>query len=184
MPAFFCLTEKMRKSSIMTRPLFILFVLFITSLAVSGQGPVPKFSRYPVKVQKARVTKIDFKKNPDARSMRTRLSEGLRGGVNFAGHYVLVGWGCGTGCISGAIIDAASGMVYWPEQFNAMGTGITATGYVDKPVEYKKNSRLLIITGSPGTANDNAPDRPRGTYYYQWKNNKLRLVKFLKSETE
>jgi len=171
----------MRKSSIMKRPLMILFVLFITGLAVSGQNAVPKFSQYPVKVQKAKVTKIDFKKNPGARGMRTRLGEGLREGVNFAGHYAIVGWGCGTGCISGAIIDTSTGIVHWPEQLYAMGTGYAETGYVDKPIEYKKNSRLFILNGAPGQADENAPDKPRGIYYYVWKKNSLHLLKFVKS---
>jgi hypothetical protein len=110
--------------------------------------------------------------------MRTRLSEALANGVNFAGHYIVAGWGCGTGCISGAIIDARNGNVYWPLPLYALGVWYEGDSYVDRPVDYRKNSRMLVITGSPGVK-DNQPDNPNGKYFYEWRGNQLRLVKFI-----
>jgi hypothetical protein len=147
-------------------------------MTVTTAAQRPAFSAYAVSVEKARVRAIDFKASPDAKSFRTRLSAAIKEGVNFAGHYIVVGWGCGTGCISGAIIDAKNGRVYWPIQFYAMATGIDGNDYVDKPVEYRKNSRLLILRGSPGVK-DNDPEKPSGEYYYEWRNNDLRLVKLI-----
>lgn len=40
---------------------------------------------------------------------RTRTREAMAGGVNFAGHYVVATWGCGTECESGHIVDARTG---------------------------------------------------------------------------
>jgi hypothetical protein len=168
----------MRKFAFMKRIFAILFFVSILAFAANAQS-TPKFSAYAATVEKARAKSIDFKRNPDARTFRTRLSEALHGGVNFAGHYVVAGWGCGTGCISGAIIDARTGNVYWPEQFNAMAAWYGESEYVDKPVNYRKNSRLLIITGVPGQKEDNAPEKPSGIYSYEWKNNRLRQVKFV-----
>jgi hypothetical protein len=166
----------------MTNVFLIAVITGVIAVSVNAQtGQAPSFRRYPVAVEKARVRTIDFKKNPDARSFRTRLSEGLKGGVNFAGHYTLVGWGCGTGCISGAIIDARKGNVIWPEQLNAIGVWYGGDEYADEPVAFKKNSRLLIISGSPGVANG-AAEKPQGLYYYEWKNDRLRLVKFVKKD--
>ena len=96
--------------------------------------------------EKARAKAIDFKKNPDARSFRTRLSEALHRGVNFAGHYAVAGWGCGTGCISGAIIDARTGNVFWPEQFNAIGVLYSEGEYANV-----NPSEPLIILGEVDT---------------------------------
>jgi len=169
----------------MKRPLFTFFAVTILGVSNFGQSnPDPKFIAYPATLEKAKAKSVDFKKNPDARTFRTRLTEGLRGGVNFAGHYIVVGWGCGTGCISGAIIDGRTGEVFWPEQFNALGVWYGADSYVDQPVAYKKNSRLLIITGVPGEKSEDAPDRPSGVYYYEWKNNRLRQIKFVTKPTE
>ncbi len=42
---------------------------------------------------------------------RTRLREASRKRPNFAGHYVLATWGCGTSCTLGAAIDAKTGRV-------------------------------------------------------------------------
>lgn len=164
----------------MRRRLLLTFLLLSVCYSVLGQNDaVPKFSEFPATVERTEARAIDFKKNPDARTFRTRLSEALRGGVNFAGHFVVAGWGCGTGCISGAIINARTGNVFWPEQFNALGVLYSDGNYADPPVEYKKNSRLLVIHGIPGEATDDAPSKPSGDYYYEWKNDRLRQLKFV-----
>lgn len=164
----------------------LLLVFLIVSLVVTSvaqQTKKPTFSGYPVTVEKARVRSIDFKNEPDARAFKTRLTQAIRGGVNFAGHYVVAGWGCGTGCISGAIIDARNGKVYWPLPLYALGVWYDGASYVEKPVEYRKNSRLLIIRGSPGVK-DNDPEKPNGEYHYDWSGNELRLVQFFPYKAE
>jgi hypothetical protein len=160
----------------MRRFALVVLMAFATSVAVSAQRP--SFGRYPAAVEKARARAIDFKFSPDARLFKTRLSTALKGGINFAGHFVVAGWGCGTGCISGAIIDARNGRVHWPVQLYAMATGIDGDNYVDKPVEYRKSSRLLVLRGSPGVKDGDA-EKPNGDYYYEWRNNDLRLIKFI-----
>ena len=48
------------------------------------------------------------------RAFRTRLTDGVRRGPNFAGHFTIVTWGCnGTGCVAGVVIDVRTGRVYW-----------------------------------------------------------------------
>jgi len=163
----------------MKRPFYIAAIIFLLTFPVLSQkNKIPAFSQYRAKVEKARARGIDFKRNPDARTFRTRLSEALAGGVNFAGHYVVAGWGCGTGCISGAIIDTRNGNVFWPEQFGGIGVWYGNDGYADEPVKYQKNSRLLVILGIPGVK-QGQPDKPSGEYYYDWTNNHLRLIKFI-----
>lgn len=164
----------MKGPSCVAASLCLLFALPL----FAQNGKVPTFGQYPAKVERARARSIDFKRNPDARTFRTRLTEALSGGVNFAGHYAVAGWGCGTGCISGAIIDTRTGNVFWPEQFGGIGVWYGKDDYADEPVKYHKNSRLLVIVGVPGVK-EGQPDKPSGEYYYEWVNNSLRLIKFI-----
>ena len=45
------------------------------------------------------------------RSYRTRIQEGVRAGVNFAGHYRIIEIGCGTSCRFAYVVDLATGEV-------------------------------------------------------------------------
>jgi hypothetical protein len=166
----------------MKRAAAIAYLLLLLSLAVFGQrAKVPAFGQYPVKVEPARVKTIDFKNSPGAGTFRTRLREALAGGVNFAGHYVVAGWGCGTGCISGAIIDTRNGRVYFPEPFHDIAVWYDDSGYTDEPIKYRRNSRLFVVSGISGEQEERSDSENQwGDYYYEWKNNSLRLVKFIK----
>ncbi len=165
----------------------VMFCVVVLSLGISAYAQKtgePEFAKYPSRVETARAKSIDFKNSPGASSFRTRLAEALRRGVNFAGRYIVTGWGCGTGCISGAIIDARTGRVYFPEQLGGMGTAVKDDGnYVDEPVRYKKNSRLLVIEGVPATHPEGRDERPSGIYYYEWTNNRLRLIRSVPQKT-
>jgi len=167
----------------MKRQLLIFLVVAAFGGAIYAQRAVPKFSQYPSKVEKTRVKAINFKKNPDARTMRTRLTAAMSGGVNFAGHYILTGWGCGTGCTNAAIIEARTGDVIWPDQFANIDARY-GEGYSDVQLEFKNNSRLLVIHGRPGSRSENVKDRGAGDYYYEWKNNRLYMLKFVAVPTQ
>ena len=55
----------------------------------------------------------DFARRDRAFAMfRTRITDGMRKGVNFDGRYALVQFGCGTGCVSVDVADLATGRVY------------------------------------------------------------------------
>jgi hypothetical protein len=47
----------------------------------------------------------------EAYNFRTRLREAAQEDVNFAGHYRVAIWGCGTSCVHGAVVDVISGHV-------------------------------------------------------------------------
>lgn len=72
------------------------------------------FARYPVtEIYKSPVQLPDFGHRDRAFSMfRTRIREGMHQGANLAGHYALVGWGCGTECLIFVVGDVASGEVF------------------------------------------------------------------------
>ena len=49
---------------------------------------------------------------PTQREFRTILRNGARKGPNFAGHYTVVEWGCGSNCVVFAVVDARNGEVH------------------------------------------------------------------------
>ena len=157
-----------------------ILILFAVVTTLGQKGRVPAFAQYPAKVEKARTKAIDFKHSYGADTFRTRLTNGLRGEVNFAGHYIVVGWGCGTGCISGGIIDARNGRVYFPNAFHDIGVWYDDNGYTAEAVKFRKNSRLFVISGISGDQEERSDDNKIwGDYYYEWKGNGLSLIKFV-----
>jgi hypothetical protein len=177
-PAFLFFAGMVRKLPLMKRSMILACLVFGLGISAFAQkARVPTFGQYHATVEKATAKSIDFRRSPDAWSFRTRLKEALRGGVNFAGRYIIAGWGCGTGCISGGIIDARTGRVYFPEPLGGLGAGTADDdeGYVEQPVRYQKNSRLLIITGVPAIQIE-GKELPMGEYFYEWRNNRLRLI--------
>jgi hypothetical protein len=46
---------------------------------------------------------------------RTQIREQAQKGPNFAGHFTLANWGCGSPCLEFVIINAISGAIYDPD---------------------------------------------------------------------
>jgi hypothetical protein len=90
----------------------------------------------------------------------TRLRQGAAEGPNFAGHYTMVTWGCGTGCQVAAVVDARTGRL--SEQ-----TLLTAGG-----LQFRRDSRLLY-------ADAPMPEQPAdcascGTpAFYEWRDGRI-----------
>ena len=78
------------------------------------------------------------------KAYRTRLSEASRQKANYAGHYVLTTWGCGTECSVGAAIDVTTGKVVW---FPATICCARNTDANFEPVIFHFNSRLIVFSG-------------------------------------
>ena len=106
-------------------------------------------------------------KTPAQRSFHTAIREGAAKGPNFAGHYTIVTWGCGSGCVSAVVVDAKSGTVH-SLPFSNLGMDASIEGD-SEPLLFKFNSRLLIASGCPG-------ERDCATYYYEWAGERLKLI--------
>ncbi|MAF80162.1 hypothetical protein CL629_03735 [bacterium] len=62
-------------------------------------------------VYTGQISEVDFSSNEDALVFQTKIIEGTKEGVNFAGYYAVSEWGCGAGCQSHAIVDVRSGEI-------------------------------------------------------------------------
>ena len=81
---------------------------------------------------------IDFGSNPIARQYKTIIVEKYNElNVNFASHYIIVTWGCGSGCVTGAMVDTRDGFVYSMPDDNEWGGNGTY-------IESKKESEILL----------------------------------------
>ena len=64
-----------------------------------------------VTIYDGKPVKVDFDSMPELRNFYTIMTEEASKGPNFAGHFTFIKWGCGTSCLSYAIVDAISGKI-------------------------------------------------------------------------
>ena len=84
------------------------WVLVISSWAQNPSSLIPQFTEFPAgEVFSAKPASPKFVHSGDQR-FRTRIRDGASRGPNFAGHYTIADWGCGTSCVSIAVVDARS----------------------------------------------------------------------------
>jgi hypothetical protein len=158
----------------MMRKLFLMVVIALASAVqcFSQAQSLPRFEDYPASGRlagKPAPAKIVGKR---ARLFRTMLRENAARGPNFAGHYTLATWGCGSDCKSLAIIDARTGGVHFlPQLLHVLRVPFQA----EEPLQFRPDSRLLIVVGDRNLAGG------EGKYFYEWVNNRLRLIRSTKS---
>jgi hypothetical protein len=141
----------------------------------------PSFAAYRVSSQGTLASpKLDLKSNPVARKYRTVLREEISQGPNFAGHYRVAAWGCGSSCTMFAVVNLSTGRVVTPEGFS-MTSGVFF--YVDNRTAFprsqsdfwllgfRRDTRLLVVLG------DLDEDESReGAFYFILENERLRLI--------
>ena len=77
---------------------------------------------------------------------RTRLRAAATERPNFAGHYILASWGCGTECLMGAAIDARTGRVTFLP-FATCCFSMAPEGTQDM-VAFRPDSTLIVLLGA------------------------------------
>ena len=70
------------------------------------------FEQYVVSVYGGPSAKPNFQSLPGSINFRTTIRDGIKQGANFAGHYAIVTFGCGTGCSSSFLVDVKSGEIF------------------------------------------------------------------------
>ena len=158
----------------MSRPIMIVTTLVLTlggsAFSTLGQTATPRFDQYPVSEHFTGKTAPLVLKG-EARTYRTRLKEAAQEKPNFAGHFIVTTWGCGTECVQGAIIDAKTGNVFM------LPDTLCCFGNVDdkfEPVEHRLNSKLIVLSGAR-----NEKEGDNATRFYRFENGRLVLIKTL-----
>lgn len=159
--------------------LAVLVFCICAAPSFAQDGAAPDFKDYAAPAYRGRAAAPRLT-TPLARGYRTRLREGARRAVNFAGRYKLHTWSCGTGCLQTAFIDAKTGEVFFPPELN----GFIACYYGAEPVEsleealqFRKGSRLVVMSGYPNSERGK-PEPKKGLYYYEWTGAGLKLVRY------
>ncbi|MEL0653342.1 hypothetical protein V6246_18115 [Algibacter sp. TI.3.09] len=95
-------------------------------------NPKYDFDKYKSEIYNGKLAEPDFNSYPDAKRYITRIKEECKNGINFAGKYTLVIWGCGSPCQSGVVVDRINGKIY-ADYFSTFGS------------EFRKDSRMIIL---------------------------------------
>ena len=99
----------------------------------AAQRRLPSFEAYQVDDSLQGPGTAPITSSKLGKMYRTRLRDGAKKGPNFAGHFTLVAWGCGSSCQEWAIVDARTGHVFdWLLRSTA-------------GAEFYPNSRLVIL---------------------------------------
>lgn len=164
--------------------LALLCLCLCAAPSFAQDGAAPKFDDYAAPVFNGRAAALKLT-TPLARNYRTRLREGARRALNFAGRYKLHTWSCGTGCLQTAFIDVQTGNVFFPAELNGFIVCFfqpEAANDLEDALQFRKGSRLLVMSGYPYS--ERGKDEPKkGLYYYEWTGAELKLLKFVeKSE--
>jgi hypothetical protein len=151
----------------------------------------PRFDEYPVTAAFTGTPaspKIVPSSKQDMEKIRNGVEKGWgvfhgnveKKGANFAGHFILIQWSCGSPCLGMAIVDAKTGDVFSPPDttncnvsFNLL-QNLTYPGQTPQnpEVQFRIDSNLLIIkSDSPGF-----PELPY-TSYYLWQGNRWTLLR-------
>lgn len=149
--------------------LLLIALALVVSKGFSAEG-LPGYSDYAVtNIFRGKPAEVDLSSHPKARRYRTMLSFQTAQGANFAGHYTVAMWGCGTECNEFAIVDCKTGKVYFIDEMPY----VTWNRYPGKDpgLHFRLESRLLVLEGSPV----DGPEKRK--FFYLWKNNKLRLIR-------
>jgi hypothetical protein len=129
------------------------FCACVLGLGLSSevQTPHPTFSDYPVqRIYRGKPAPPILSK--DQRTFQTMIRRGATSPVQFAGHYTVPIWGCGSGCSQFAIVDSITGRVYDAPLGVTEFPGLSQekhTAQFPERVEFQPDSRLMKINGCP-----------------------------------
>ena len=177
--------------------------LLMIVLAILASAPAqtiaqpPRFEDYPSTELFTEKPAAPLIKRPLERMYRTRIREGVikgwgverdgkeQPGPNFAGHYVIITWGCGSPCLMAAIVDLKTGSVTPPPFHHGPGQSYFQVPWAfpaEPPLAYRVDSRLLIATICESDKTVRVEGHVSyeaqrcGAYYFLMSDNELRLT--------
>ena len=155
----------------------LLLITLIAISLVSCQDKTKKkedtINTIPLNSERRVKADINFKSNPVAERYRTVITEKYNElEVNFASYYVVTTWGCGSGCVTGVMVDIRDGFVYsMPEDKDWGGNGTY--------IESKKESKILKTVA---VAQSSSAEIEESRKYWEW-NEDLKKFRFIEEES-
>lgn len=151
---------------------------FVTAADLSDLN-APAFDNYPTKTQEVVPSpRLDLASNPVARMYKTVLRQEIVKGPNYAGHYRVAIWGCGTSCAMFAVVNLKTGRVITTKELSALsGIYLAADDFLRGTkndswgFRYKNDSSLLVVLGAP-----DEDDSRVGAYYFVLQSERLQLI--------
>lgn len=180
--------------SITVRPAFLMAITIVLNLPpIEAQGTkTPRFEDYPVTERFTGTPAAPILATSEQRRYRTRILNGVSTGSdvwigswknpikargpNFAGHYFVIRWGCGSQCVTMAIVDAKTGIVCEPPLTDQDFLHVPLDNLSDMETDVRPDSSLMILRNA---CRDSKDRKTCGTYYFNWKDNSFDLVKFV-----
>ena len=139
------------------RSVFFIAACIRLTVGALAQEPYP-FEEYPAPTSFRGKPAAPILDSPKARLYRTTIRYAAKRGPDFAGHYTIAMWGCGSQCTHFVIIDAQTGRVYVP----SVGVSFSLAGPI-----YRLDSTLLVTEQEASMSGPNRLD------YYNWSGSKL-----------
>lgn len=155
------MTFQNRKIKLFLFAMIFAVILVSSNSTTFAQKKLPRFEDYPVtKIYRGKVAPLKLTDWDEAWRERFQLAiENFE--VDFAGYYIIYTWPCGSECLAGVAINAKNGRVSWWD--------VRLNPPVEKPVDYKVGSSLIILSGCRG----GNPDAKTGIHYYRIRNGRF-----------
>lgn len=161
--------------------ILILTLVFFGSKA--QETPSILLQKYPATFKFYNKASIDFKSNAIAQKFKSRITSDyiLAKQPNFASIFVTSIWGCGTGCVNGAMVDTRDGRVY-ELPINLGHYNIycyTDTNDESETRYYFNNKSKLFITAECQEVTDKKTGKKKivNTYYkYLWDDSRKKFI--------
>lgn len=149
--------------------IIFLFIQLANALAAENTNPLPCFEDFRVaEVYQGKPAPAQ-PKSAFANRFRSVIRQGAEKGPNFAGHYTVIVWGCGTSCAEFAIVDALTGRTY-DSPFGLITWGDDKGMLKASGLHFRLDSSLFLAQGCPMEKNCAAR-------YYKWNDDHLVLLR-------
>ena len=138
-------------------------------------GSIPFFKKYPVVEKIGNYSaNLDLTSHPQAKNFKSVLSNAYSKGPNFAGHYTIATWGCGSPCQLVAVMNHEDGKVFFLPHSTQVGS------------DFKLDSNLFI-TNPPEVLDEYRAEAEKhysplmswekfSSEYYKWENDRFVLI--------
>jgi hypothetical protein len=160
----------------------------VISMSAQGPGKVPRFEDFPV-TESWHSSTVPLKLTTRSeRLFRTKLTNAAKKLPNFAEHYRIVYWGCGSNRSAGAMVDLQTGKVFPLPSAKPDGSGwerwiVCTAAFEGIDDEFHLDSRLMIarcgLNYSERTRK-NVPD----TYYFLLEGDRFRQLLHLQGKPQ